>query len=115
MSKSDVGVNLKLITGSVTYFQYRFKWKYRAGAFQAVSYSLTASSSCILIEEQQMNATAASERPVKDTSVTANNPSDNPERIFEQYSIPIKSADSFPELKILTTESPAFRIHVNSN
>lgn len=68
-----------------------------------------------LTEEQQMNATTTAVEHMENTDVTASNPSDNPEQIFEQYSIPVHSADSFPELKILTTESPAFRIHVSSN
>lgn len=61
-----------------------------------------------------MDATK-SETHCEESDVAANNPSDNPERVFQQYSIPNKSSDSFPELTILTTESPAFRIHVSSN
>ena len=59
--------------------------------------------------------TNTEEKQMEDSEVTANCPSDDPERVFEQFSIPAKSVDQFPDMEILTAESSAFRIHVKSN
>ena len=62
-----------------------------------------------------MKPTNPIESQMEGSEVTASSPSDNPERVFEQFSIPIGPVDQVPEMQILTTESPAYRVHIKSN